>query len=99
MPDPRIFPIVSAENDYVTVTAVSTVVRPANHHRADLELVNDGDNVIYLSRGDEAVIGEGMRINPNGGSYRIGTNNMYYGAINGISEGLTNMSFSEGSLS
>lgn len=96
MPDPRIHPIPSATDNYVTVLAVSTEVRPANPNRVDLELVNDGDEIIYLSRGNAAVIGEGMRINPNGGSYTMDTSNLYLGAFYGICAGASNMTFSEG---
>jgi hypothetical protein len=98
MPDPRIFPIPSAYTDHVTVLAVSTVVRAANVNRVSLDLVNDGDSVVYLSLGNAAVIGDGMRINPRGGSYHIGTSNLFLGAIYGITGdgNMCNMSISEG---
>lgn len=98
MPDPRIWPIPNSLSDHVTVLAASTLVRAANPNRVDMDLVNDGDSVIYLSRGVAAVIGDGMRINPRGGSYHIGTNNMWYGEIYGITgDGqMCNMSISEG---
>ena len=96
MPDPRIFPVVTAVNGFVVVGAVSTLVLAANVHRVDAELVNDGDNPIYLSRGIAAVMNTGMRINPRGGSYRIGTANLYMGDIYGIAADDTNMTVSEG---
>lgn len=96
MPDPRIWPIPNVTDNYVTVLAVSTLVLAANPNRVDAEFVNDGDEVIYLSRGNAAVIGQGMRINPRGGSYRIGTNNLFKGDIYGICAGASNMTFSEG---
>ena len=71
MPNPRIFPVPNALSDHVTVLGVSTLVRASNPKRVDLELINDGDSVIYLSRGNVAVVGDGMRINPRGGRYRI----------------------------
>jgi len=46
------------------------------------------------------VVGSGIRINPNGGSYHIGTNNLYHGAIYAISDGdiqdECNLAISEG---
>jgi len=98
MPDPRIFPIPNALSDHVTVLAVSTLVRAANPNRVDMELINDGDSVIYLSRGTPAVIGDGMRINPKGGRYRIGTANLWCGEIYGITGdgNMCNMTITEG---
>ena len=98
MPDPRIFPIPSAYTDHVTVLAVSTLVRAANPHRVSLNLVNDGDSVIYLSLGNAAIVGDGMRINPRGGSYHIGQSNLWLGNVYGITgdQEMCNMTISEG---
>ena len=98
MPDPRIFPIPNSYSDHVTVLAVSTLVRAADANRVSLDLVNDGDSVIYLSLGNEAVIGDGMRINPRGGTYHIGTGNLWLGEIYGITGdgNMCNMTISEG---
>ena len=98
MPDPRIFPITTVLDDHVTVLAVSTLVRAANQNRTELELVNDGDSIIYLSRGHAAAIGDGMRINPRGGRFRMGTGNLFYDAIYGITGdgGMCNMTITEG---
>jgi len=95
MPDPRIFPVPNVTDTFVTVGLASTLVLAANPYRVDAELVNDGDNVIYLARGNAAVIGSGIRLNPNGGSYGIGTNNLFLGAIYGIAADETNMTISE----
>jgi len=96
MPDPRIFPVPAADDTFVTVGLVSTVVRASNPRRVDCDLINDGDSVIYLARGNTAVVGSGIRLNPKGGSYHIGTNNLFLGAINGIAEDETNLTISEG---
>jgi len=96
MPDPRIFPIPDVNNNYVTVLLVSTEILPANTHRVDLELVNDSDQIIYISRGEAAVIGNGIRLNANGGSYTMDTQNLYLGAFYGIAEGFANITYSEG---
>lgn len=96
MPDPRIWPIESAVETTVEVQLTSTLVLAANDARADADLVNDGEDVIYLARGNVAVLGTGQRLNPNGGSYHIGTNNLFKGAIYGISTNETNLAISEG---
>lgn len=96
MPDPRIWPIERVTDTHVEVLLASTLVLAANPNRADADFVNDGDNVIYLARGNAAVFGDGQRLNPNGGSYHIGTNNLFLGAIYGISDNETNLSISEG---
>jgi len=98
MPDPRIFPIPSEYNDHVTVLAASTLVRGADPNRVDLDLVNDGNSVIYISLGEDAVIGDGRRLNPRGGSYHIGTSNLWLGTIYGITGdgNMCNMTISEG---
>ncbi len=96
MPDPRIFPVPSVNDTFVEVGLASTLVLAANPNRVDCDLVNDGDNVIYLARGNAAVMNAGIRLNPNGGSYHMGTNNLFYGAIYGISDNETNLTISEG---
>lgn len=100
MPDPRIWPIKNVTDTFATVTGISGVVLAANANRADADFINDGDDVIYLARGHDAVVGSGQRLNPNGGSYHIGTNNLFHGAIHAISDGgeqdETNLAISEG---
>ena len=83
MPDPRIFPITNVEDGVAQVTDVSVVVVAANDKRRDLEIVNDLDVVVYLSRSNPAVVGEGMRLNP-GGSYSMDTQNLFLGAFYAI---------------
>ena len=100
MPDPRIFPIDSADDTVVLVGIASTLVLAANPFRGDADLTNDGDAIIYLARGNAAVVGSGIRLNANGGTYHIGTNNLFLGEVYGIStdaqqEG-TNLAISEG---
>ena len=84
------------EDVFVLVGLGSTLVLAANPNRVDAELVNDGDDTIYLARGDAAVVGSGIRLNPNGGSYSIGTVNLFEGEVYGISENETNLTVSEG---
>lgn len=97
MPDPRIWPIPASNDTFATVGAATTEIRPATPRRVDCDFVNDSDQVMYLARGNDAVIGSGIRLNPNGGSYHIGTNNLFLGAINAIcADGQANITISEG---
>ena len=96
MPDPRIWPIPSVTDTFATVGVASTLVLAANLRRVDTEFVNDGNEACYLARGNAAVIGSGIKLIPNG-SYRIGTNNLFYGAVNAIcAGGQLNLTISEG---
>ena len=83
MPDPRIFPIERTEDYAAAVTDVSAIVIPANVHRVDLEVVNDLAVVVYLSRSNPAVVGEGIKLVQNG-SYSMDTQNLFEGAFYGI---------------
>jgi len=84
MPDPRLFPITLTNDFAAGVVDVSAQIIPANDRRRDLEIVNDLDVVVYVSRSNPAVVGEGMRLNPNGGSYSMDMQNMYLGAFYAI---------------
>ena len=97
MPDPRIFPVRRAIDTFATIGVVSSVALLANVSRVDAEIVNDSVQIVYLARGNAAVIGSGIRINPKGGSYRIGTNNLFLGTVYGICAlGQANLTISEG---
>ena len=84
MPDPRIFPIERANDGHAGVTDVSIIIVPANEHRADLKIVNDLDVVVYLARGNVAVVGDGMRLNANGGAFNMDTQDLFLGYITAI---------------
>ncbi len=96
MPDPTVWPVESAEDTFGTVTNVTGVVVAENAARADLEIVNDSDVVVYLARGNAAVIGSGIRLNPNGGSYSMDTQNLFLGAISAICATDATLTISEG---
>ena len=87
MPDPRKWPIPTVDDYFGTVTGVSSVIVPANINRLDLEIVNDSDVVIYLARGNAAVVGSGIRLNATGGSYSMNTQTLFLGYIAAISAG------------
>ncbi|GAG65710.1 unnamed protein product [marine sediment metagenome] len=84
MPDPRIHPIERSDDYNFGVDDVSGLVIAANSQRADLEVTNDLDTVVYLSRSDPAAVGDGIRLNSNGGSYTMDTQNLYLGAFYAI---------------
>ena len=99
MPDPRKFPIPSVDDYFGTVTGVSAVIVPANDNRLDLEIVNDSDVVIYLARGNAAIVGSGIRLNATGGSYSMNTQTLFLGYIAAISANQqeeNNVTISEG---
>lgn len=100
MPDPRIWPIPSATDSFTAVGPVSTQVLAANPNRVDAEFINDSASIIYLARGNDAVVGSGIRLNANGGSYGISTTNLFLGVINAIADigeqETVNLAWSEG---
>ncbi len=77
--------VANATNEAVTVNTSNTLVLAANSDRADADFVNDGNTIIYIRRGTgAAVVGEGIRLNPRGGSYEINRNNLFKGQIRAI---------------
>lgn len=100
MPYPIEWPVKNANDTFATIAGVSTLALAANQSRQDTEFVNDSDDIIYLARGNAAVIGSGIRLNPNGGSYTIGLHNLFLGAVYAISDGgaqiASNLTISEG---
>jgi len=99
MPNPTIFPINAAHTTFATVGAVSTLVLAENLRRLDCEIVNDSDpsEAVYMARGNAAVMNQGIPLTARGSSYRIGTENMWYGEVYAISEGgQVNLTISEG---
>ena len=97
MPLPTVWPIPAAIDTFATVGVVDSIVVAANVARVDCELVNDSTATIYLARGNAAVVGSGIRINANGGSYSIGTHNLFMGDVHAIGpDGQQNLTISEG---
>jgi len=98
MPDPRIYPIESTNNGHAGVTDMTIIIVHANEHRGDLEIVNDSDYNVWLARGTDAVVGDGMFLVKNGGSYTMDTQSLflgYFAAICQIGED-ANVTISEG---
>lgn len=53
--------------------------------RLYLALVNDGTSTIYLALGKTAIGSNGIRLNGSGGTFEMGSEAMFTGAINCIS--------------
>ncbi len=70
----------------VPVGTGSTLVLAANTAAVYRLLMNDSDTVVYMMLGAAAVVGHGIRLNANGGSYEMAglLGNMYTGAIYAI---------------
>ena len=95
---PLIWPVDSVSDTKVPVEVASTLVVAANPARADLELVNDSNQPIFVARGNTAVLNQGIRLNANGGSYSMNNRNLFLGAIYAIAQGgAKNLTISEGS--
>ena len=94
------FPIEGSEIRGIEVGAISMEIMDENRHRGDAYFTNDSDWVIYLARGEDAVVGSGPRLNPNGGSWEIHTWNMWYGKVYAIADeqGKCNISMMEGTI-
>ena len=97
--DPRIHPIKAVDDTFVTVGALTTVVRPVTDRRAELDLTNTSTQLIWLGMGNPGVIGSGKPINAGGGSYHMGPENLWLGTINAIcAAGGANLCVSEGTV-
>mgnify|MGYP001589555120 CR=1 FL=1 len=70
----------------VNMTTASGAALASNTSRLYALLVNDSDTTIWIKLGATAVANQGIRLNPNGGSYEMSKKlgNLYTGAINGI---------------
>jgi hypothetical protein len=85
-------------SDAVSVGTGSTVVLSARTDRAEVTLVNDSTNVIYMMCSTNglpptAVAGRGVRLNANGGSW---FSDVYAGPIAAIAVGgASNMTIAE----
>ena len=58
----------------VSITDSSTTVLAANAARKYALFVNDGSSVIYLMVSNGAVVNQGIRLIPSGGSYEMSAN-------------------------
>ena len=99
MPDPRIFPVPNVNDTHASVGIISILILVERDGRVDCDITNDSSVWIYLARGNEAVVGDGIPLSPYGGSYHIGTSNLFQGDIYAIADGdqgKYNIAISEG---
>ena len=68
-----------------SVNIVSRNILEANDMRKLVVLTNDSVETIYLSFGEDAKLGAGIRLNARGGAYEINKENMFKGNIFAIS--------------
>jgi len=87
---------VIGKNFKIDVGTTSVLILPANVRRRYASFVNDSLETIYLSLGQEAVLGQGIRLNPEGGWYEITSTNLYTGNVFGIATGAGRLSVVEG---
>lgn len=73
-------------NSAVSVATSNTQVAASNVGRVYMIITNDSANVVYLSLGQAAVSGSGIRL-AVGGSYAITQSNLFVGQINAIAVG------------
>jgi hypothetical protein len=77
----------ATRNIHVHALTTTTQLLAEAPSRSYLLIQNDGDDVVYLGIGVDAVTNTGIRLNANGGSFEMSraTNNLSGKAINGIS--------------
>ena len=73
-----------ADNTFLAVSNVSQTALASNPNRKSATFVNDSANTIYLGLEDAAVVGSGIRLNANGGSYEINYINRFTGLVTAI---------------
>jgi hypothetical protein len=75
----------------VTIGIGTTEIVPFSGSRFEFTIVNDSDEIIYLGFGEDAVLNEGVRLNPSGGSF---STDIFTGAVDGICQsGSKNVTF------
>lgn len=77
----------SVTNTFASIGVADTAVLAANAARKWAAFVNDSANVIYLAFGTAAIVGSGIRLNANGGSFEMSKKlgNLSLGTVRGIS--------------
>lgn len=81
-----------AANLGFTIGTASVVILSPNPWRKKVTLVNDSDTIIFITKGDIAILNTGARLNAAGGSMTIEPDTAGYiwkGAISGISSAAT----------
>lgn len=76
--------ITTPTSSTANVSNVDSTPLPANASRVYALIINNSDTAIFLALGATAVVGQGILLNPGGGTYEISGNNLYKGAIHAI---------------
>lgn len=74
----------NATNGTVSLTTASQQILAVNEFRKRAIIVNGSDVGVWLSFNATAVIGTGIYLAPNGGSFEIDPEEIYTAAIHGI---------------
>ena len=89
---------VSTGSGSVTIATASTTIIGENLSRATATFVNDSNEIIYLRLGSGSAnaIGEGIRLNANGGAFEINSTNLFSGSVSAIClSGSKNLCYTE----
>ena len=70
-----------------TMGTTSALVLGSQANRVFSQMINTSDADIYLGFGEAAVFGHGALLVAKGGTYTVDWENLWLGAINGISNG------------
>lgn len=85
-------------NTAVSCTTSSTLAIATSTARQYIALVNDSSSAIYLGIGVAAVGSNGIRLNSSGGSYEMGLDGLFTGAIYCIASSTAQMTVVEANL-
>lgn len=81
----------------VSVAITTTEIRAENVSRAALYLTNIGNRDVWIGIGGPAVVGEGIKIDKNGGQFTFDSGGFSVAAINGIADLVAStVAFTEG---
>ncbi len=98
--NPLIRPIQTSEGTGpIAVGAATTEVLAGNGSRGETDITNTSDpsQPVYLERGADAVMGQGIALMARGSSYHIGVDNMWEGEIDAIcADGEATLAIEEG---
>ena len=82
-----------ADNKQKMISDISNVILGENPDRKSAKIINDSDKIIYISLADIAKMNKGIRLDANGGNYPINADNLYTGAVSGISADLDSLQY------
>lgn len=85
-------------NTIGSCTSTSGTLVATSTSRQYVAIVNDSANTVYLSLGKAAVGSNGIRLNANGGTFEMGSEALFTGAINCIASSTSVMTVVEANL-